>query len=754
MAWGSSLVPRTVTPYFRRLPMKPCLNPFGRLIPVAWCLAACLAATAGDPQAPSVRLNTLGYLPGMPKRASIAGPAHDFAVVRMSDGHRVLEGTVGEPVLNPDTGETLATVDFSHVYVPGEYRLLIDEGESSPPFRIADDLYHGPFRTVTRAMYLWRCGMAVRGEHGSDVFAHDACHLEDAWLDYVGGGHTRKESVGGWHDAGDYNKYVVNAGVTVGAMFRAWEDFRGAIARIELDLPQTGAFPPFLSELKWETDWLLTMQAEDGSVFHKLSTTNFGAMILPERETAERFFTPWSSAATADFVAMLAQAARNFRPYDADYANRCLEAARRSYDFLLRHPENTRADLTGFRTGAYATRDTDDRLWAAAELWETTGERSVLDDLERRIRANQFQVDEDFDWGSVGNLGVITYLASGRAGRDLVVVRRLEETLLEVADRMVQSGDRHGYGRPLGTRYYWGCNGSVARQVLVLQAAYRLRPTAPYRAVALDALNHLFGRNVYGRSFVTGLGHRPPRQPHDRRSAGDAVEAPWPGYLIGGPHPKATDWKDAEEDYRTNEIAINWNGALIYALAAFLDRPVAVTRAPEPVPSKEPDVIYVPTPQKVVDRMLELGEVKAGDVLYDLGCGDGRIMVTAAKRYGIRAVGFDIDPDRIRESLENVRTNGVEHLVSVRQEDIFNVDLREANVVTLYLLPSLNVRLMPQLAELRPGSRIVSHDFDMEGAKPLLMEEWTVQGAWEDAPEFEESQHTLYKWVVPWEPEP
>lgn len=162
--------------------------------------------------------------------------------------------------------------------------------------------------------------------------------------------------------------------------------------------------------------------------------------------------------------------------------------------------------------------------------------------------------------------------------------------------------------------------------------------------------------------------------------------------------------------------------------------------------TRSPDIHYVPTPQGVVDKMLEAASVGPDDIVYDLGCGDGRIVVTAAKRYGVRAYGYDIDPVRVAEARENVRRNNVEHLVTIEEADIFDLDLSEATVVALYLLPSLNVKLMPQLRELSEGSRIVSHDFDMRGAKPervIVVE-----------PENEYSRsHRVYLWTVPWEEE-
>ncbi len=181
--------------------------------------------------------------------------------------------------------------------------------------------------------------------------------------------------------------------------------------------------------------------------------------------------------------------------------------------------------------------------------------------------------------------------------------------------------------------------------------------------------------------------------------------------------------------------------------------PLPGTTVVKPTPPlKVPDVVYVPTPQAVVDKMLEMAEVKAGDVVYDLGCGDGRIVVTAAKKYGVKAKGFDIDPQRVQEARENVQTHGVEHLVTIEQADIFTLDLTEASVVTLYLLPRLNVQLMPQLAKLRAGSRIVSHDFEMRGAKPVQVHAMLLDGTQTDGDDDgENANHTIYKWVVPWE---
>jgi endoglucanase len=326
-----------------------------------------------------------------------------------------------------------------------------------------------------------------------------------------------------------------------------------------------------------------------------VSAPNYSGYVKPEDDHDPRFFGEWGTQATASFVAMMAAASREYRPFDPAFADRCLAAARKSYATLRAHPEYVRPAQDGFTTVGYDNIDHTDwsaRLWAAAEIWEATGDPAALADFETRARSlrpardriegrgnqgepNQDRVqgefDTNWDWSNPHNLGLLAYLESQREGRDPKLVERIRRDLVEAADRIVAARDEHGYARPLGQRYFWGCNGTVARQTVLLEAARRVEAKPEYHAATLDAVNHLLGRNPYGRSYVTGLGGDPPRFPHDRRSAADELDVAWPGYLVGGPHPRAVDWHDEQDDYRTNEIAINWNAALIYAFAACLE---------------------------------------------------------------------------------------------------------------------------------------------------------------------------------------
>lgn len=523
-----------------------------------------------------LRLNTHGFRGDSVKRvtvpARVARMAGGFRVVEELSGEEVWGGVFEREVVSPaaDTDERLAVGDFSGLVRCGSFRVLLASGERSAAFRIGQDVWNQAYVLVARAMYLWRCGCAVRGEWRGMVYEHGACHLNDGYLDHAGGkAGEHRDGTGGWHDAGDYNKYVVNAGVTVGLMFRALEHFGARVNGVGLDLPESGnGLPDLLNELRYEFDWLFKMQFEDGRVSHKLTAVDFDYRHVPEGDADRRYFCPWGTTATADFVAMMALGARHFRPYDGAYADRCLAAARRSWACLAAYPRHVEPEQEAFKTGGYGAGDASHRLWAAVEMWETTGEARFLCDFERRASGVAFNPRGPV-WYDVEDLALGGYLEARRPSeRDAALVGRLTQSLLDCAGGAVREAGENAHGRPLGGSaecFEWGGNGRVAGQTYQLHLADRLRPDPVYRRTAEEALSHLFGRNFHGRSYVSGLGERPPEHPHDRRGGA------WPGYLVGGPWPTGRDWFDAVEDYRTNEVAINWNAALIYALAAFVE---------------------------------------------------------------------------------------------------------------------------------------------------------------------------------------
>jgi endoglucanase len=524
--------------------------------------------TSQTPTNGSIRLNSLGYTPHGIKKATLLSSSATFKIIDAQNHITVFKGKALGPNYQPDVAQQVYVADFTELTRAGTYYLKNQNGVCSPVFTIGKPVYDSAFYTAMRGFYLWRCGTEVMGVHRNDTFKQEACHLNDGWLDYTEFGNQHKDGTGGWHDAGDYGKYTVNSGITMGLLFFAWNSFESKLKSVSLDIPNTAnRVPDFLKELKWETDWLLKMEYPDtsGRVSHKLTRLSFSGFVMPEKDTAQRYFTSWSTSATAHFAAVMAQAARYFKPYDTVYAQTCLDAASRAYRCLQNHPEYKKWEQPEFSTGGYQTHDAEARLWAAVELWETTGSVHYLTDFESRIIKTDPAVDLNWDWQNVKNLGVFTYLLSKKEGRNESLKKQLTESLLQIADSIVWYTDTDVYGRPFN-QYYWGCNGTVARLASNLYVAFSLSGKQKYKNANDQIVAHLFGRNYYGRSYVTGLGFNPPMHPHDRRSGADNSSAPWPGYLVGGGH-TANDWIDEEASYSHNEIAINWQASLVYALA-------------------------------------------------------------------------------------------------------------------------------------------------------------------------------------------
>jgi len=600
--------------------------------------AACTlisAQTVND----GVRLNSVGFLPEYQKKATIRGNASGEFTVKNADGGAIVKtGTLGASTRNDDTNEDIRIADFSDVTAPGRYYLDVAGLGRSAEFAISDSAFAQPYRVMMLGMFLWRCGTAVNATYNGETYSHAACHTaaarttcQPAQIQVPGmfgqppttktvcddnGPTDARDGARGWHDAGDYNRYMVNSGVSTGLMLKAWEHYSNALGSVEL-LPvqtsnayQTG-MPKFLAEVKWNLDWVAKMQFENGSVAHKLSSSEFSGDVLPENDAETQFFSPGGTESAGSFVGQMALASRIYADYAPTEAATWLEKAKKSYDWLSGNTGFLAANLTGFNTGTYSTTDpasynvnydTDKRLWGAVELWEATGESQYLTYFENLANSNLSKFGDETEWGEkdgVNALAYLTYLTSKKSGKSPTLENSIRTKLFTLADALADSASKHAYGRTFGSaNYYWGGHGALTATTYMLSVAYTVSDDPvkkqKYREAGHSVIGHILGRNYYNRSFVTGVGHNPPKNVHDRRS--QATKKQWPGYLIGGPHnfsgaptypaglgcgsnPHATCWKDNAADYWTNEIAINWNTSMIYALAGYLpgaEPPVSV----------------------------------------------------------------------------------------------------------------------------------------------------------------------------------
>ena len=551
-------------------------------------LAATALAGPAIPQVPTtlpaVRADQVGYLPDETKIAVLAGDPTGPVVVRAAKGGKaVLTVTAGAARADNDSGDTLRPVDFSALRATGDYILDAPGLGTSDPFHVGRDAFARPFRLAIRAFHGQRASTAVSLAPDFPQFYYDAGHTALAQYDPSSGKTGNRDVSGGWYDAGDYGRYVVNSGISTGTLLWAYETYGSKIRKLNLDIPESGGrIPDFLAEVKWNLDWMLKMQDDDGGAWHKATTANFSGFILPKDDKAPVLVigtgkTPFkNTTATADLAAVAAIAARVYRPFDPAYADRCLAAARRAWAWAQANPNVLyQNNPKGISTGGYGDGDaTDERLWASAELFRTTGEKPYADAFA--ALAKGFHLDGAPWWGGVSSMGLLTYALSERKEADPLLVGRIRTEAVAFADTLVARDAANGYRVPLVAKdYVWGSNGGVANTGMVLRLADRLSPDPRYRDAAQDCLHYLLGRNAFATSYVTWTGARWPLHPHHRPSAADGVEQPWPGLLVGGPNAEgkpfpAKQWEDKEGNYRVNEIAINWNAPLVFLLAGAL----------------------------------------------------------------------------------------------------------------------------------------------------------------------------------------
>jgi len=548
------------------------------------------------PSVPAVRVNQVGYQPGTGLALAVGEPSGETAVVRdVHTGREIARVPIGASQHDPQSGDTVRAVPFPQLGQPGKYVVEVPGLGRSDPFAIARDVFRRPLYLATRSFYGLRCGTAVDLGPEFPAYRHAACHLQDGTFHSSSGKTGRRPATKGWHDAGDYGKYIVNSGISTGQLLWAYEWYPELWKGIRLDIPESGnATPDLLDETRWNLDWMLAMQDEDGGVWHKLTSERFGSFTMPEDDDAGTRYVIGTgepsfkgTCATADFAAVMAIAARVYKPFDGSFADRALAAARQAYAWTRANADVPFRNPQGVSTGAYGDRDCrDERLWAAAELVRTTGE-SPFDAAVREL-APAFEVSASApqEWPNVANMGLWTYALSTHAGADARLRKKIVQGTVAaastVAARTRAAAWRHAL---LDSNFIWGSNGVAANYGVLLLAADRLAPDPAFKAAAADHAHYLLGRNTFGLSFLTGVGSRPFRHPHHRPSGADANDLPWPGLLSGGPNarggdpaldkvpaqPPARRYVDDQTSYASNENAINWNAALVLLLSGLND---------------------------------------------------------------------------------------------------------------------------------------------------------------------------------------
>jgi endoglucanase len=543
-----------------------------------------------------IKVDQVGYPLDGSKVALVSERAAAFEVRRSSDNTVVFNGKLGPAETDKDTGDRVQAADFSALRQAGRYYLEIPGVGRSWDFDVGPSVFEHTYYMAMRGFYGQRCGTAVDMGPEFPGYSHPACHLRGEFHP-SSGAKGRRDNVGGWHDAGDYGRYMVNSGITTGTLLWTWEIYGQRIKEISLKIPESGnGTPDILNETRWNLEWMLKMQDSDGGVWHKQTSANFSDFIAPEDDKAPSEVVGTGSApykstcATADLAAVGAIAARVYQAYDAKFAARELEAARRAWAWTEKYPNVTYTkEPPGINTGVYGAASCQtERLWAAAELWRTTGEDQFNTFFVENYASSLAGLDSPpgESWSSLSSMALWAYALSTRTGADAKAVAAIQQRTVTSARAIVERTRANPYHVSLQPRdYVWGSNGVAAEYGMYLLMANFFQPDPSFVDAARDNLHYLLGRNTFSLSWVTQVGEHPYQHPHHRPSGSGKQPGPWPGLLSGGPNKDREDavlaalpkdlppgkiYADQLASYASNEICINWQASLVFLLAGDL----------------------------------------------------------------------------------------------------------------------------------------------------------------------------------------
>ncbi len=565
---------------------------------------------------PLVSVNQVGYFVNAIKIALVSAEANEPQswALKNAAGEEVLSGLTTYKGKDANSGDNLHEIDFTTYTEPGEAYTIEAAGLASVPFKIADDLYSRLKHDALSYFYLNRSGVAIEEKYAGKDLARPAGHVTDAnvtcykgtdadGIDWPGCDYTLN-ALGGWYDAGDFGKYVVNGGITVWTLLnlheQGWEGFADGSQMI----PEQGnGISDLLDEARWEMEFLLAMQVPEGQpkagmAHHKLHDESWAGMpMVPPTEVNNdnehalagqgRYLFPPSTAATLNLAATSAQCARVWNGLDQPFADRCLAAAETAWRAALENPNIYAGNTPGVGGGNYPDENLSDEFyWAASELFITTGKDEYKEYL---LSSEEFAAVDAFDWGHVAPLGTISLLTHENSLSEEQKTA-LKQAVIAYADELIKVQEKDGYRVLIDEDYPWGSNGLILNNMLLMTMAFNVSNELRYIDSMLLSMDYLLGRNALNKSFVTGYGTYPMQHPHHRFWANDPARgfpAPPPGALSGGPNfnpadppsdaadlmsqPPSKRYLDDLQSYTTNEVAINWNAPLVW-IAAFLDR--------------------------------------------------------------------------------------------------------------------------------------------------------------------------------------
>lgn len=570
-----------------------------KVILTAMALLTAVTMPASSVKNP-IKVNQVGYLTHESKIATIEPEAKTKSfLIRDQEGKTVWRTKRASTKKSPFSSKIRQEIDFSSITKPGRYTLVAGRHQQS--FIISSDPYTEALKASIKGYYYQRSGESLERKYAGE-YARPAAHLDSHVMVHPSAA-TPKRPAGtiisspkGWYDAGDYNKYIVNSGFTLGLILQSYQLHQDRFNALNLQIPESdNKIPDILDEMMYNLEWMLTMQdPTDGGVYHKLTTPNFEGFVMPEDCKQQRYVVQKTTTATLDFAATMALAARIYQrfPEFKDFCQQAREAAERAYAWAVKHPTvyydqdgNNKKFSPAIHTGGYGDNHTEDEFfWAATELYLTTSETSYLE------QAKQFVPDEFSipSWGNVAGLGIFQWvnqelLGTPDAGK--LPMKEIKESLKKKCDEDIQELATSSFHSIFGNSaqdFHWGSNAeSCLGRGIAQMYEYALTKDSKYRQAALSTLDYFFGRNATGYCYLTGFGTQRVMNIHHRISAADNIKEPVPGLVAGGANKGQEDaefvpaytsnipdesYQDNVGSYASNEIAINWNAYLVSLL--------------------------------------------------------------------------------------------------------------------------------------------------------------------------------------------